>query len=775
MRNGGETKKQQITELAALQKRVAELEQREQERAECESELARTRAMLDDLLERLPDAIVVVDRQGSIVRVNGQAEKMFGYSRQELVGQRHDILVPDDVREKHHDFMKDFISAPRARNMGTGMELRGRKKDGAVFPVDISLGFQEMDGSVLVLAMVRDFTEHMRTKEALAESEERYRKLVELAPDGVAIQSEGKLVFLNSTGAKVLGAKSPEELIGKSVFDFVHRDYREIVKERLRLMTEEQKAVPLIEEKFVRLDGTVMVGEVTSIPFTYRGKPATQTWFRDITWRKQAEAALRESEERYRKLVELAPDGILVQSEGIISFVNASAAKSLGADSPAQIIGRSIWDLVHPDYRQVVEGRIGTMTETGAPAPLIEERFLRFDGSSIVVEVAATPFTWRGKPAVEVWFRDISGRKQMEDALRESEERYRTLVELSPDGIAIHSEGKIIFANQTTAGLVGAKSPEELIGKPIWDFVDPHYRTIAAERIKAVIEKKKLVPFIEEVFLRLDGTPYVAEVASTVFTHRGKLAIQTWIRDVTWRKKAAEEVKQAMADLERSNKELEQFAYAVSHDLREPLRVVTNFTQLLERRYKGKLDKDADEFITVVVDGAARMDKMIDDLLEYSRVGTRGQAFGPTDCEAALEQALANLKGAIEESKAVVSHDPLPTVTGDASQIARLLQNLISNAIKFRRQKAPRVHIAAKKEWNEWIFSVRDDGIGIAKEDFPRLFQVFSRLHGRGEYPGTGVGLAICKRIVGRHGGRIWVQSQAGKGSTFYFTIPVTR
>jgi light-regulated signal transduction histidine kinase (bacteriophytochrome) len=241
--------------------------------------------------------------------------------------------------------------------------------------------------------------------------------------------------------------------------------------------------------------------------------------------------------------------------------------------------------------------------------------------------------------------------------------------------------------------------------------------------------------------------------------------------EITSRKRAEKEIMRYSEELKRSNYELQQFAYVASHDLQEPLRMISSYLQLIERRYKSKLDQDADEFIEYAVDGAKRLQNLINGLLEYSRVETSGKSFEPVDCEKVFGDTLANLKVAIEESSAVITHDPLPTVMADRSQILQLLQNLIGNAIKFRSQEVPRIHVTAGRKDDELTFAVKDNGIGIEEQYKDRIFDLFQRLHSRG-YSGTGIGLSVCKRIVERHGGKIWLESSVGKGSTFYFTIP---
>ncbi len=252
----------------------------------------------------------------------------------------------------------------------------------------------------------------------------------------------------------------------------------------------------------------------------------------------------------------------------------------------------------------------------------------------------------------------------------------------------------------------------------------------------------------------------------------------TFFADVAWsvveRKRDEEVIVKANADLERSNAELERFAYIASHDLQEPLRMVTSYLQLLERRYKEKLDDDALEFINYAVDGSNRMKLLIQDLLAYSRVGTRGKDFSLTNCEEVLERVLRDLRLAIEDAGAIVTHDPLPDVMGDEKQLASLFQNLIGNGIKFRSERVPQIHISVEKDKKEWVFSFSDNGIGIEVQYFERIFILFQRLHSREDYTGTGIGLAISKRIVERHGGRIWVESKPDMGSTFFFTLPIT-
>jgi light-regulated signal transduction histidine kinase (bacteriophytochrome) len=242
--------------------------------------------------------------------------------------------------------------------------------------------------------------------------------------------------------------------------------------------------------------------------------------------------------------------------------------------------------------------------------------------------------------------------------------------------------------------------------------------------------------------------------------------------EIAERQAAQEALQRAAEQLTSSNKELEQFAYIASHDLQEPLRVVTGYVQLIERKYKGRLDAEAEQFMEYIRDGVSRMQQLITDLLSYSRLGTRSKPFGPVKAETVLERAVTNLQPLIDQNSAVVAHQALPEVRGDETQLLQLFQNLIANAVKFHGHRRPQVDISARPENGQWVFAVHDNGIGIERQYWEQIFAIFQRLHTRQKYPGTGIGLAVCKRIVERHGGRIWLDSQPDQGTTFYFTLP---
>ena len=304
------------------------------------------------------------------------------------------------------------------------------------------------------------------------------------------------------------------------------------------------------------------------------------------------------------------------------------------------------------------------------------------------------------------------------------------------------------------------------------EIVSPEFWDVVRSRVEKIEMEGTSTPEIEQKFIRMDGERIDVSVAGVPIDFHGESGVLVFAEDISSRKRADEELRRSHDELKRSNTELEQFAYVASHDLQEPLRMVSSYMQFIERRYKGQLDADADDFIGYAVDGAKRMRMLIRDLLEYSRVGTHGKTFGPVDCETLLDRVISHLQLLIEENGATVTHDQLPMVIGDGDQLARVFQNLINNALKFRKDCPPYIHVSVESNNNEWHFSVSDNGIGIDPQYADRIFVIFQRLHSNAEYPGTGIGLAICKKIVERHAGRIWVRSEQGEGATFIFTIP---
>jgi PAS domain S-box-containing protein len=340
--------------------------------------------------------------------------------------------------------------------------------------------------------------------------------------------------------------------------------------------------------------------------------------------------------------------------------------------------------------------------------------------------------------------------------------------------VVVDHAGQIVLLNVQAETQFGYRR-DELLGQMVKSIIPKGFaeRLIAdAQRSTEDALAQHIGTGIELTGRRKDGSEFPIELMLSPLESDDGMLVTTAIRDITKRKEAEAQLMEKVDELSRSNEELGQFAYVASHDLQEPLRMVASYTQLLSRRYKGKLDSEADEFIAFAVDGASRMQRLIQDLLVYSRVGTQGLQLADSSSEGALAQAVRNLRGAIAESGAIVTHDPLPTVVSDETQLVQLFQNLVGNAIKYQRSGVPHVHISAlKKVGKTWLFSVKDDGLGIDEQYFERIFGMFQRLHKREEFAGTGVGLAICKKIVERHGGSISVESQLGKGSTFNFEL----
>ena len=432
--------------------------------------------------------------------------------------------------------------------------------------------------------------------------------------------------------------------------------------------------------------------------------------------------------------------------------------------------------LVGPDYRGVAVlaayeklddlgwGLVAKMDMAEVRAPFVRAGAIALGSTLLLVFAGGVLFARATAPIL----REVA----------DSEQRFRTTFEQAAVGMALVSpDGRWLRVNERLCDILGT-TREELLQEPITTAVSPDHLGLDAGHREQMLGGEIESFAVEQRTSTRRGTPVWTRTTAAPVARAGGAPdhLVLVIEDVTARLEAQEQLEATLANLERSNRELEQFAYVASHDLQEPLRMVSSYTQLIERRYKDKLDQDGREFIAYAVDGANRMQRLIQDLLRYSRVTTRGQPFVAVDMRAALAEALENLQVAIAEAGAVVTDGDLPVVHGDRTQVVQVLQNLVGNGIKFRRAgQPPRVHVSAARSQEEpgfFTIKVTDNGIGIAATYYDRVFVIFQRLHTKREYPGTGIGLALCKRIIERHGGRIWIEPAPEQGTTVAFTLP---
>ncbi|MGZ7068017.1 MAG: sensor histidine kinase, partial [Methanobacterium sp.] len=354
--------------------------------------------------------------------------------------------------------------------------------------------------------------------------------------------------------------------------------------------------------------------------------------------------------------------------------------------------------------------------------------------------------------------------------LKGADYAYRVLIEEMIEGVVVLTPDRTIFYCNTQMASILKTPLEDMMGKSIDEFISPNQ----LQKCQIPPEEGMNSRCKEETVIRAADDTLVPVQITFRFVERIN-GFYMVVNDITPQKESEKELKNVLDDFKRSNEELERFAYVASHDLQEPLRTIASFTQLLERRYKGHLDEDADEFMDYIVEAAIRMKKQIEGLLEFSRVATKGNEFQKVNMDEVLERTINSLNSLICECNADITYDDLPRVMGDPGQLQRVFQNLISNALKFRKYEEPlKIHISANnsEDGKEYVFSIQDNGIGMEAQYFERIFTIFQRLHTIGEYNGTGIGLSIVKRIIERHGGRVWVESKFGKGSTFFFTLP---
>ena len=765
-------------------------------RTNAESALRQNEERWRAIVNSANEGILVYDRNLKVIAGNQAAERIIGLPLAEIIGANGftsllPCVHPDGRPVKTED-------RPTRIMVRTGKPLSnhviGIKRPGGSHTwLAVNTGFlrpPDSDDWYGVVSSFTDITAQRNAEQALRQSEERYRRTFELAGSGLAqVGLDGRFMKVNRALCEMLGYRE-DELVGMSVKDISHPEDRDAVDERRQQLWSGEVESVQLEKRYLRKDGgTIWAHVAIAMERDAAGKPLYAiSVLDDVTARKETDAALRESEERYRRTFELAGSGVAhIGLDRKFIRVNRRLCEILGYPEH-ELIGMTGRQISHPLDLDVINKERARMEAGEVDHVRVEKRYLRKDGSTVWITFSmVVEHDEHGHPAYEIAiFDDITERKAAEEAVRESEERFRSLTQLSSDWYWEQDED---FGLKFMSRRMGEKTGLEAaayIGRKRWDQPALNLTDADWAAHKATLEAHK--PFRDFEMERANpagGTRWISVSGEPVFDASGPNAGRfTGYRgvgsDITERKQQEAELKRAHDDLakkaqelERSNAELEQFAYVASHDLQEPLRMVSSYTQLLGRRYADKLKEgDAQEFMHYIVDGAARMKQLIEDLLAYSRVGTKGKEFKPTSIEAPLKKAIGNLRAAIEESSAAVTWDPLPTLDVDEMQLAQLFQNLMGNALKFRGQGVPRIHVSAEEKEGEWHLTIADNGIGIEPQYFERIFMLFQRLHTMGEYPGTGIGLAICKKVVERHGGRIWVTSTLGEGSQFHFTLP---
>jgi PAS domain S-box-containing protein len=589
--------------------------------------------------------------------------------------------------------------------------------------------------------------------------------IIECSAEAIMSMDKGGIITTWNTAAERLFGYTSKEALGKHVRAVLPEDRLQALEASL-VAVQRHSRTTSIETVRVDKDGRRMAVSLTVSPLTdAEGRSVgIVAMARDVTERKR-------TEEKVRLAVEAAPTAmIMVDESGTILLVNTQTERLFGYQR-GDLVGRSI-DMLVPsrhrgDHRKLRAG-FADCPETRGMGQGREIYGQRRDGTEVPIEIGLTPIVTQDGLVILSSIVDISERRQ-------AEERFRLAVESSPNGmVMVNTRGEIVLMNAEAERMFGY-TREELAGRSIDLLVPERFRTgHAAHRASfGVAPERRLMGAGRDLYgVRKSGSEFPVEIGlNPISTPQGALVLCS-IVDITERKLAQEALEARSRELLRSNAELEQFAYVASHDLQEPLRMVASYTSLLAEEYGEKLDDDAKLYIHFAKDGAERMQQLIHDLLSYSRISSRKRMPTPVSSSECLDLALANLRMSLDETGSVVHRSELPIVLGDRSQIVDLFQNLIANAIKFRRGNPPLIEVSAETQGGGVKFGVKDNGIGMEPQYFEDVFQVFRRLHTKEEYPGTGIGLAICKRIVERVGGRIWVESVLGQGTTFFFTWP---
>jgi PAS domain S-box-containing protein len=746
------------------------------ERKKMEDALKESEEKYRELFDKANDMISLSEIKangmpGNYIEVNDVGIKRLGYSREEFLNLSPiDMVAPD----KRVEMPKN--AAVMAEKGSVNFEIVNVTKDGKRIPVEINGHIINYKGRKAYLTVSRDITERKQAEKRLKESADEIYDLYNNAPCGYhSLDVNGNFLKVNQTELSWLGYKK-EELIGKNFSELLTKESQKAFKKNFRMFLE-RGYVKDLEYELIRKDGSIfpIILSASTLKDEKGNFLLSRSILFDITEIKKAQDELQRSRESFRTLAENSPFAIR-RLDRDLRFLYSNRGSSFTELSKEDFIGRTV-DEIGMDEDTVERWKISSQKafKTGEIQEEINE-VPTPDGIITLKSIIVPEFNVKNETeSIIIITQDITTLKNTEEELRRSKTSFKTLAENSPDIInRIDKEFKTVYINPAIIEISG-KSPEYFIGKSMDKLGIPEEFTVPLEEKSIKAFKTGEIQEFETKMSTVKGLKTFYTFLAPEFDESGEVnTVFTVSHDITELKQAEKLLKETIRELERSNQELQQFAYVSSHDLQEPLRTIASFTQLLQRRYKGQLDSDADEFMEYTVEATIRMKEQIEGLLEYSRVGTKGGEFKPVDMNKILNQTIKSLDTSIKESDAKIEFDELPNVMGDADQLQRVFLNLISNAIKFRKPEEPlKIHISSKKEDNEYIFSVQDNGIGIEEQYSERIFTIFQRLHTRDVYKGTGIGLSIVKRIIERHGGRIWVESSFGEGSTFYFTIPI--
>ncbi len=727
------------------------------------------------IFEAATDSFLIVDYEGNIAEVNPATCKLYGYSHDELLSMNVSQLIHPD----YHHIFTDFIKNISEKGSFSG-ETTDIRKDGSTFETEVHGAAIHFNNQPHLLAVIRNMSKQKEAERKLL-AEMQLNDAVINAMPGVfyLFNREGKYLKWNNAVENLSGF-TPEKIKENTPLAFIVPNHWEKVTDAIKKTFETGHS--LVEADFQTKSGAVPY-LFTGVRIEQNGEPLILGVGIDISKRVKAEKmrenALSDLNERMKEITCLYEINELFRN----NIGNLTEMLQVAAD----LIPRG-WFIPDSTSAEIqVDDMVVRSANFVHSAHFLQENIVIDEVVRGYVKVTRVNFD-AGKnkdpflPEEKTLLRQIAlniasyvDKMEYEQALQESEEKFRNIIKSSPlPKVLLSMDNKVQYANDIFIEKIGY-TPEEVPDLETWltfAFPDPQYREQIRQQWSAAMEevllKERPSHPVEATFRCKDGVSRTFSVIGNKIDNR----LLIIFNDLTERIQAEQKLKLLLKDLKRSNEELEQFAYVASHDLQEPLRMVSSYTQMLERRYKDQLDERAEKYIYYAVDGAKRMQNLINDLLSFSRISTRGDEFVLTDFNSIITSVLKSLEMVITETGTKIYFDELPVIKADKAQIERLFQNLIGNAVKFKKpgEKAV-IHISAKEKNGNWLFAVKDNGIGIDAAYKEKIFVIFQKLHGPNEYPGTGIGLAICKRIVNRHGGKLWFESEPGNGTTFFFTI----